>query len=371
VFALGYAYRGVSQRVNMLPDKYPQGHITMIPNGETKFGEQILPYWLRKIQPDVLITLADLWMTGYIHKIKMGHTRWVRLIPLDSHTMLPSWAQQIQHTDIPVTFAKFANKLVKDTCGIEVKNIPHGIDTNIFTPLSKEKKEKGRANAGVNEKDFVIGFVSRNQIRKMQPYFFKAFAKFAKNKQDVKALIHMDLVDERLGWNLRNIFHLLNIQSKVIKSTQTEGFAFKFDIDDNKMNVLYNLMNVHYHPGSEGFGLCPMEANGAGTPNIGVDYTTAPESLNYGKCGWLSKIGMLWTHPVGAEWAIPDVNDLAKWMQYTYENREEVKEIGERARRYAVSNYSWDVIGPEWIKFVDEIINNPPEPNYKTGEVGV
>jgi len=73
----------------------------MIPNGNSKFGENMLPFWMDKIEPHILITLADVWMTSYIHKLPLKQCRWIRYIPLDSEIMLEGWRQQIQRTDQP------------------------------------------------------------------------------------------------------------------------------------------------------------------------------------------------------------------------------------------------------------------------------
>ena len=74
-------------------------------------------------------------------------------------------------------------------------------------------------------------------------------------------------------------------------------------------------------------------------------------------------------HPIGGEWAIPDVDDLAKWMEYAYENKDEVKELGFKAREYA-KKYSWEIVGKKWLDLVDKTLTNPRPVNYK-GDVGV
>jgi len=246
------------------------------------------------------------------------------------------------------------------------------VNTNVFRPLPAGKQMKAKQNAGFEPDDFVVSFVGRNQIRKMQPFFFKAFAEFAKDKPDAKLLLHMDIIDEQLGWNLTNIFHLLNIQSKVVKSVPHDGFQYKFDVNETKMNILYNISDLHYHSGNEGFGIPGMEANAAGVPNIAPDYTTSKEITNYGSCGYLVKRDPNnWIHPVGAEWCFPDHKDTVKWLNFAYENRDDLAELGKKARAYATSKYDWKIVAPQWVDYIKWVLENPPKVNYKTQECGV
>jgi len=388
VFALGFAHRGTVKRdINLLPDYYPDAKITMVPNGSMKFGQPcpyisndigMLRYWLKKLNIDILITLADMWMTEYISTLNIRPVRWIRWIPLDSEVMLPFWRDQIKNSDIPVTFAKFANKLVKDTIGIEVEHISHGVNTDLFRPLNIEEREKNRKGEGIKEDSFIILMVGRNQTRKMQPYLFKAFGEFARDRKDVKLLCHFDFKGDvpvgggpPLGWDLYNLMDRFNIRDKVIRTVDKEGFEYKLDIGEDKMSKLYPIADVHYNSGNEGFGVPAMESNACGVPNISPDYTTAKELTDNGNCGVLCKYSETWFHPICAEWCIPDHKDLASKFELLYNNKELLKKLGENARKYAVENYDWKIIIPKWKALIDKVLNKPPETDYAKGELGI
>jgi glycosyltransferase involved in cell wall biosynthesis len=104
------------------------------------------------------------------------------------------------------------------------------------------------------------------------------------------------------------------------------------------VNTLYYLCDcyVSLHR-SEGFGLTPAEAMCAGKPVIAtayggnVDFMTSENS-------YLAKYKLIEIdrdyHPYlkGFVWADPDLDHAAELMRHVYENREEAKNIGRKAR---------------------------------------
>jgi glycosyltransferase involved in cell wall biosynthesis len=146
--------------------------------------------------------------------------------------------------------------------------VPHGLNHNIFKPLSASDELLISMKKQIKEThkvDFVVMWNNRN-IRRKQPgdviLAFKTFVDKLPEEQRSKValLMHTQPVDEN-GTDLRAVWKTLAPNCKVIFSEQ------KLSAQD--LNAMYNVSDVVVNIGSnEGWGLSSTEAILSGTPII-------------------------------------------------------------------------------------------------------
>ena len=343
----------------------------MLPIQKAEYGfDVILPYLL-KYKPDIFLTMADIGInTGFIDAVneakKRGwRGRWFAICLVDTE----SWENILWNKvlDIPDKIITAKNGEILYTKH-NVKNviyIPMGVDTKVYYPLAIKEELKKRFKF---ENNFVVGFVGKNQRRKMLPNLIKGFAKFSKGKNDVKLLLHTD-IDNPSGWNLpcliaKNEDEDKEIQNPIAKIITTNPNLDVFNrqkILPENMNEIYNLMDVYCQAvGGEGIGLPCFEAQSAGIPLMMTNYSSAIEVVSeedlfipvledkYGR-------KVTETGPNGVENAIPDDIKIAEILEKLYEEWKngKLKERNERARQFALK-FDWGNISKIWIDLFEK-----------------
>jgi len=267
------------------------------PDVNTEFGQRSLPKLLKELQPDLLLTINDIQMVQHVPKTLFPTqinvtaldmpsrrlrskeeilteieakieefreryppiTKWLMYAPMDGDPPIPQWLNVYYAADEVVAMSKYGKRIFKDYFDLDVDYIWHAIDTDTFTPEEKPESLQGY---------FVVGDYNRNQPRKQPLRLIEAFAKFAKDKDDVRLWMQMSWTDP-YGWPLEYfIRHVYNISDKTI---------WPFNPDDLKRGDIARIVgsfDIHVSPhAGEGFGLTMGEALSAGVPTIATDYT--------------------------------------------------------------------------------------------------
>jgi len=349
-----------------------EGYISL-PVAKVEYGfDTVLPYLL-KYKPDILLTMADVGISaGFIDAVgearKRGWTgRWVAISLFDTE----SWEQMLWNKilDFPdINMAGAINgKIIMEKNNVKnVHYIPLGVDTKRYLPLANREQLKERFNF---KGKFVVGFVGKNQRRKMQPYLMRGFAKFAKGKDDVILLLHTD-IESNAGWSLPCLIakfekeidpEIEKPNPKIITTNTGLDVVARQRISTEAMNEIYNLMDVFcYAVGGEGFGLPGIECQSAGVPLAMTNYSAACEIVSeedllipvledkHGRR--VMEIGAN-----GVENAIPDDIAITEKLEMLYKEFKEgkLKERAEKARKFALK-YDWEIIADKWIKFFEQ-----------------
>ena len=197
---------------------------------------------IRELKPDVFITLFDTFMQyGWYENQDFSPAKTLWWIPSDGGGGLPSGCDKIvKKVYYPISMSKFAQKQIKELHNIDVDYIPHGVDENLFKPLSKEEKDKLKIKYGLQGK-YVVGLIGRNQGRKMHDRAIKAFAKWCKKHQDAVLLIHYDPYDNAAVFDSFQLINTLGIQNRVIFT----GMRYYQTFPYQQLPEIYNLMDVY------------------------------------------------------------------------------------------------------------------------------
>jgi len=351
--------------------KTAEGYI-QLPTGRAEMGTDTIVPYIERLNPDYLITLADVGkQLGYVSSVfeakkKGWKGKWIAYVPLDTPDWSLYWDEMFDAADIIIAMSKFGEGQMKKFA-VNKKIIPIlvGVDTKVYYPMSERNDLRKKYNI---DDRFVVGFVGRNQIRKMQPYWMRGFANFAKGKSDVSLLLHTDTdppAGEGRGWAINALIWKFEKEinedltdSKRIMLTRTKmDIKERQKISKEGMNEIYNLMDIFLYPtGGEGFGMPAIESQSAGVPLLMSDNTTGPELTKAGELINMLKdthgrtVSVIGTN--GVTNAIPDDKHVTELLEKYYADwkgeKKLLKKMSEDARKFALT-FDWDNISKQWL----------------------
>jgi len=343
------------------PHKRPQGY-TILPTGKFEYAVDTMYRNLMEHKPDILVTLCDVGLhAGYVKQVNLARMagwkgEWIAYSPLDTHGWSPSWNEILSFPDINVAMSKFGEKEFKRHFVKNVVYIPHGVDLETYKPRSNKEELKIKYKL---QKQFVIGFVGRNQLRKMIDRLIMGFARFSQGKNDVKLLMHTDDHPVKIGWEMPILRGMFKIHDKSLITRKDLDIVERQKIGPKQMNEIYNLMDIFgYATGGEGFGLPAVECQAAGVPLLMTNCTTA-----FDLCKEKNRIPILkdvhgrdckFIGANGVFFKYPDDIKMAEMFEEKYKEWKagNLKKESEHARNFA-EGYDWQPIAERWIKLFE------------------
>jgi len=244
--------------------------------------------------------------------------------------------------------------------------VPHALPDQLFYPLPESQiKINKREILGESKKDFFTLFwVNRNARRKRPSDVIEAWSIFikrmiAQGKKDAVLIMHTDPFDQE-GPNLHEVVKMFGVQDSVIFSTDR--------IDFEKMNVLHNIsdacMNISY---AEGFGLPTLEAMQCGNPIIAVktggltrqvvDHRDGTENgialpVEFKTCVGSQIVPYIYEDYVSNETVADAIEKMYRM------DPDERKKLGQKARAYVQSEFSYQNVIDRWHETLNETIEN-------------
>lgn len=328
------------------------------------YAADILQDYIRAEKPDIQWTLLDTFMVfPWYLNIDFAPAKSVFYFPSDGEYFPANCERILQKCNYPVAMAKFGQKQVKDLFGINAHYIPHGVETKHFVPINLEEKEAIKQKYGIGGK-FVVGWVARNQGRKMLDRGLKAFAEFAVGKDDVILLIHSDPRDMAAVNDLLR----LATQLKVIHKIRFTGTTYAQQFPRNKMPEVYQLMDVFFLSTSgEGFGIPTIEAMSCEIPVAVTDYTTTQELVTEHKSGIAIPLAGTETRKLkiksgeltgswNVERGIMDIPAATDALETLYADAKLRQAYGRNGRKACLQYYQWDEIAKQWDEFFRKIL---------------
>lgn len=269
----------------------------------------------------------------------------------------------------------------------QIDYIQHGVNKNIFKPLSTISEEVMNDVHGDKKYDFVLFYNNRN-IRRKQPadiiYSFKQFCDRLPKKESEKCLLfmHTSPIDE----NGTDLF--------AVKNDLCKEYDVKFSnkkLEQTVLNEFYNVVDCTINiANNEGFGLSTVESIMAGTPIIvnvtgglqdqcgfnidGIEFT----EKDYIKIGSLHD-GKKWSEISYGEWVKPiwpssrNING-SPMTPYIFDDRvnnddvcdaifeiynwgrDKRKKNGLIGRSWALKNLSSDIMSQKFIDNIDKVL---------------
>ncbi len=385
-------------------------------NQDPHFGKMLSygePTWedvIKDFKPDVYIGAEDFWAFGGIFDSPLfSKINSVIYWTADSLPILEeavNKAPKIKHHYVWSGFAEREfHRLAKELEGLEnkneetlekiasykrVKTLNAPVDDKQFFRLSEYERKDLRAKYNVPENAFVIGTLSRNQLRKSFGVVIEAFSLFKKENPNVNAKLSF-FTSFREGWNIPRFAKQYGVDINDILAvyrckTTGETFVLPYSGEniqnpktgqkdslmtvgldnfatESQINEWYNLLDVFTLPiTSGGLELGSIQAKLCELITLINDYSCfedqcVPEA---------GSITLDWTktYEIGTQFikAVVSPYSLMKALNKVYKMpRDKKREQERQSRKWALENYSVEVCGKKFedlidsFSFVDEI----------------
>ncbi len=348
------------------------------------YGGYLIDKVVKEEKPDFYFGVQDIWGTEFaVNKPWFKKINSVIWTTLDSLPILPSAIQNAPKIDNYWIWSSFATKALHELGHKHVKTMHGCIETSNFYRLNDEQRKQLRVNNNIEEDAFIIGFVFRNQLRKSVPNLLEGYAKWKKeNKPSRKTYLLLHTYWKE-GWNIHSLAKEYGIPLEEILTTyvckKCGDFQIKpykgedkdcplcgsnksqvttsvgFGITEEQLNEVYNFMDVYCHPFTSGGQEIPIqEAKLTELITLVTDYSCGEESCEEGS----GSIPLNWTeyreHQTEFRKASTCPISIASSIDNVYGmSEEERRQQGELSRKWAIDNFSVEVIGKKFEEFID------------------
>jgi FkbM family methyltransferase len=331
-----------------------RGQLTIYPGDGRNPDANLLLGYLRKLRPDILVTLIEPGEAIFVTKRAITRFRrsanvlWVLYYPLDcdrGKNGLPAKIIRfLKAADLRVVISRYGRDVTRSS-GISAAYIPHGVDTSLFHPPDDKSNAK-RALGYQNQ--FVVLCDARNQIRKLLPRTLEIFRRFAADKDDVRLHLHCDPYDPAARsndycYNVLWDVELLGLGDKVMF---TRGMSICRGLSLVRLAALYQAADVHLLTScAEGFGMPTLQAAAAGAVPLAPDYAANRELVR--GHGEVIRVQRFVRNEAGWRYALVDIDDAVLKLERLYRNRTLLESKAQAARDFAES-YDWKKVVRQW-----------------------
>ncbi len=317
--------------------------------GRIPWDRRRIDHVVEAFGPDILLTYGPLSALSVGQALNTRvFVKWVGFGAFEAAPLTEACCRAIESMDrfvVPSVWCQETAEALSPDAPIQY--VPLGVDPDVFRPLPE--RHKLREEGGLGNR-FVVGCVARNSFRKQIPILIKAFQRFVGHRPEALLYLHMDPHDA--GWPLLQLVRRMGVAEHTLF---TRGLAGPLGVDQHQMNRIYNLFDVMVLPTmGEAFGLPVLEAMAAGVPVVATDCSSLPELLR-GR-GELIAVKEYMTMPWdGAEYALPDTDDLVNKLDLLFGNRELRERYAQRGREFALS-MTWDHSADQLCTLIEDLV---------------
>lgn len=371
------------------------------------YGTHTIDKIIEQEKPDVYIGIEDIWaFSGYTEKKWWNKINCMIWTTLDSLPILPEAEKVAPEIKNYFTWSSFASKALNKLGHDHVKTLHGALDTSNFKKLEDQDRKKIRSFFKI-DKDFVIGFVFRNQLRKSVPNLLEGFKIFCNQNPNssAKLLLHTSWSE---GWDIPRLIKEKKIDpSKVLttyicsncKNFEIKSFSkeeedcpfcgskksqnttnAKLGVSEIQLNQIYNCMDVYCHPFTSGGQEIPIqEAKLTELITLVTNYSCGEDCCTKDSAG----LPLSWTEyrEPGTQFikasTSPDsiASQLRKVFRMSNSKREE---LGRKARDFTIKNYGIESIGKKLELLLDnmdapdwdfDFKSKPKNPEYNPPEI--
>lgn len=319
------------------------------------------------IRPDILWILEDsftLHNLGFTGIVSTPFKR-VFYIPLDGFGIPSIGVNPIRSMDKLVSMAKFTQDSLEKE-GFVSDMIWHGVNIELFSPVTDNQQKALKKKYGFEEDDFIIyNYGRNNNLRKANQSLMWVLAKYLESApSNHKAFLHIldpandgnDLID------YRDRILSLEFDESILNRIIFSSFDVNKPATDFEVSEMIQLSDVVISASTgEGFGLIMAEAMACAKPVVHHEYSTPyelliDESLGVGPRGWVVPTGATNTSSLNVEHGFVNKEAFVTILQQVVNSPEEMKQRGLNGRLFAEKYLNWAYLVDEWKKIFREVI---------------
>ena len=266
------------------------------------FGQDVVRGHYEHFKADLCITLTCTWV---LNPLAWRDMRVIHITPIDIEGMSIRDYEMITGSGgTPAAVCRWGETQMRAR-GLDPLYLPHGIDTNVFTP--PENRKKLRQGLGMDHM-FVVGINAGNhdKTRKRWSEALGGFAVFHEEHPKSVLLIH-SLQFLPGGLKLPALVDRWGLADCVIFSDQYQLITGM--TRQPELAAWYGALDVLLNVGNEGFGLPTVEAQACGTPVITAGWSASPELCG---AGWQVDGQEDWNDHHEAMWKLPLIPSVAE-----------------------------------------------------------
>ena len=349
------------------------------------YGHELINEIIEEEKPDVYLGIEDIWaFAGFTSRPWWNKMHCMIHTTLDSVPLLPESIQAAPKIKHYFVWASFAQRELERVGHTHIQTVRGSLETKNFFKINEKDRARLREAHGLT-KDFVIGFVFRNQLRKSVPNLLEGFKKFkaAHPNSRPKLLLHTHWAE---GWDIPTLIKEKKLDNNDIVTTyicgkchqyfirshtgqaqdclacNTNGSLhttnIKVGVSEQQLNEVYNLMDVYCHPFTSGGQEIPIqEAKLAELITLVTNYSCGEDCCTPNSGGFpleWAEYREPGTQFIKASTSATSIfNQLSKVYNMDSSEREEK---GKEARKFVIDNYSIEVVG----KFFEDLFDKLP-----------
>ena len=358
--------------------------------GKAGYGHLTIDSIIQEEKPDIYIGAEDIWaFQDFWDKRWWSKINSVLWVTIDSSPILEAALNAADCTDNFFCWSDAATIEMNEAGASNVKALHGPIDHKNFFKLSTKIRGGIRRSNHIEDSEFIIGFVFRNQLRKSVPNLLDGLLKFkTKSKAEAKLLLHTNWQE---GWDIPRLLKEKGISNNDIlttyycskcknyriqpfaadKKSKGENLTCPFckaekcfstikvesGPSEAQLNEIYNAMDVYCHPFTSGGQELPIqEAKLCELVTLVTNYSCGKDCAREDSGGF----PLEWHEyrEPGTQFikASTDPNSIADMLLKVYKmNPKKKKRLGKLARRFVVNNYSIERVCGKLMKVLDEL----------------
>lgn len=393
------------------------------------YGAALMDKYVEEFKPDAICCQQDFW--GVDFNVDKA---WFKKIPtiisttLDSRPLLQTAVDKASKIPHLWMWSDFATKDMHKLGHTHVKTVHGPVDASQFSILPESTKRELRQKYNIPPDAFIINFTFRNQLRKLVDKLIEGYALWKKRNPEIKNTYLLLMTHFGEGWNIDSLAKQAGVNPKEIltvyvcrncgeyeiksyddrktphevdgqgrpkidsngkfieKQIQLQDKDCRFcgaqksqittnvglGITEDQLNEVYNVSDIYVHCMTSGGQEVPqMEASLCGLPSAMTNYSCGEDvCIPNGPALPLEYSTYL---EIGTQFIKASTNpsSVAKQIDRLYRmGTTKRRELGVKAREWAIQNYDISVIGKIYEDFLDSVplIDENDPKNFAAGE---